>query len=152
MTRVRPTGALIAAGTIVAILVGSSGGLALADPGGSSTVSRSSSCSSNPPFEICIDSMSVFNVTETPSGIVNLVNNSRLSVVVTQDGQVFMTRSLSEQRHLTLISGETQVLHQDRSVVLTFPGDDITCTQEIFFQLANGQVLIDHQTDFVCTQ
>src|SRR5262245_62095410 len=134
----RTTRAAVAAGAILIGLLGSSG-IAMAAPGGGATVSRSSSCNSFPPLDVCIDSMSVFNVTRTPSGNVLVVSNSSFSYAISQNGQVLLTNTTSEQRHTTTLApGETHVIHQQLTAVTEQFG--VTCTLAIRLQEANGQV------------
>ena len=101
-----------------------------------------------PAVQICIDSKSVFKATQTSSGNFLVVDNSSFAYAITQSDQLLVTNSTSKERHVTLKSGETQVLHQQLRVVTEFAG--ITCTQELRIQEANGQVLFN-ESRFTCT-
>lgn len=99
-----------------------------------------------PGAQVCLDIRSVFNVSETPSGNVNVVENSKVTGTLTAPG-VMETPISRSQCKLLLKNGEPQVVSiRDR---FTFTEGNMVCSGKVRIQVVQGDVK-QERFDFNC--
>jgi hypothetical protein len=105
----------------------------------------------------CVKAHEVFNLTQTPSGIISVMTNQDLQQTFVGGG--CSNQEISRTRSHTMVGPQTDEAHLLFSAVFTgflpdadcdVPGDTLVCTTEIHVQISNGVVRFEDAA-FACT-
>ena len=112
------------------------------------TVNRAEGCETFDIYEVCYDVKSVFNITETPSGNYNVIDNGKFSYRYSENGVEYYSSDGKFHSKFSMKNGETHVIAYHGKSNDEFGGS--TCSYTYKFHMANGKVQVDNY-DFECT-